>query len=86
MTDEEKLSLMARISEIQKRNNDLVSVIEEIIKAMQECLEDLTQYIDAEYPHRGQYRDETRKHQRDMDIVYRSTLLIIKAKEKINAQ
>jgi hypothetical protein len=84
MTPEESASLIAKVSEIQKRNNELVSVLEEILKVMQECIEDLTQYIDAEYPNRGQYRDETRKHQRDMDIVFRSTLLIIKAKEKIN--
>ena len=78
--------MMEEIIDEKKKNQELKKILQDMSRIMQECIEDLTQYIDAEYPLRSQYSDEMRKHKRDMDIVFRATLIIIKAKEKINEQ
>lgn len=63
-----------------ERIKALEDCLSELVKVLQECSEDLSSYIDQEYSHRINYREQHIKFDRDMEIVLRAASLISKAK------
>lgn len=68
---ENTASVAAETVEAKARLQMALDRIAKLEALLQEAAVELHTYIDAEYPSRLFYADEKRKHNRDMEIVFR---------------